>query len=180
MRYFASAILALGLLATRAPAAEQETTHLAGRENKTPGPPGYQEVADGDKQFDRATEQAQRSLGFFMAALRAKKSGDSGFEVKKAFVDGDNVEHLWISDVTYDGANFHGKINNRPIDVKNVRLGQQVTVAPKDVTDWMFVKDGKLIGGYTTRVFYARLSPAERAQFDQQADFRIDEKVGKK
>ena len=25
-------------------------------------------------------------------------------------------------------------------------------MAPQDVTDWMFLKDGKLIGGYTTRV----------------------------
>lgn len=161
-------------------AAEQESNHLAGRENKSSGPPGYQQVDDNDKQFDRATERAQRELGFFMAALKAKKSGDSGFEIKKAFVDGDNVEHLWINDVTYDGTNFHGKINNKPIDVKNVRLGQSVTVAPKDVTDWMFIKDGKLIGGYTTRVLYARLSSEQRAQFDQQADFKIEQKVGKK
>jgi uncharacterized protein YegJ (DUF2314 family) len=179
MRALIIATLALGLAAPLS-AAEKETTHLAGHENKTPGAPGYQQVEDSDKQFDRATEQAQRSLGFFMAALKAKKSGDSGFEIKKAFVDGDKVEHLWISDVTYDGTNFRGKINNQPIDVKNVRLGQAATVAPKDVTDWMFVKDGKLIGGYTTRVFYARLSPEQRAQFDQQADFKIDEKVGKK
>lgn len=180
MKTTLTTVLALYALAPSLQAAEQESTHLAGRENKAAGPPGYQQVEDNDKQFNRATEHAQRSLGFFMAALKAKKPGDSGFEIKKAFVDGDNVEHLWINDVTYDGQSFHGKINNNPIDVKNVRLGQSVTVAPKDVTDWMFVKDGKLIGGYTTRVFYARLSPDERAKFDQQADFKIDEKVGKK
>jgi uncharacterized protein YegJ (DUF2314 family) len=175
-----TAAFAFCLVVPALQAAEQESTHLAGRENKAPGPPGYQQVDDNDKQFDRATEQAQRSLGFFIAALKAKKGGDSGFEIKKAFVDGENVEHLWISGVTYDGTNFHGKINNKPIDVKNVRLGGTVTVAPKDVTDWMFVKNGRLIGGYTTRVFYARLSPEQRAQFDQQADFKIEEKVGKK
>ena len=82
--------------------------------------------------------------------------------------------------MTYDGTNFRGKINNQPVDVKNVRLDQSVTVAPNEVTDWMFIKDGKLIGGYTTRVFYARLSPEKRAQFDQQADFKIEQKVEKK
>ena len=42
----------------------------------------------------------------------------------------DKVEHIWISSVTYDGKNFHGKINNRPLDVKNVHLSRMVTVAP--------------------------------------------------
>jgi uncharacterized protein YegJ (DUF2314 family) len=38
----------------------------------------------------------------------------------------------------------------------------------------MFLKNGKLIGGYTTRVLYARLSPEEKAAFDQQAEFKIE------
>jgi uncharacterized protein YegJ (DUF2314 family) len=155
---------------------EQETTHLSGRENKTPGAPGYQQVQDGDRQFDRAAEQAQRTLGFFIAALRAKKDGDASFEIKRGFVDGERCEHLWIRDVTYDGQNFHGRIDNRPLDVKGVRLGQRVTVAPRDVSDWMFVKNGKLMGGYTTRILYARLAPEQQAEFDRQADFRIEER----
>src|SRR3978361_2370201 len=136
-------IALLGILAAgNLPAAEQETTHLAGHENKTAGAPGYQQVEDNDKQCDRGVQHAQRSLGFFMAALRAKKPGDTSFGIKKGFVDGDKVEHLWITDVTYDGTNFHGKIDNRAVDVKNVHLGQRVTVAPRDVSDWMFVKEG--------------------------------------
>jgi uncharacterized protein YegJ (DUF2314 family) len=155
-------------------AAEEGTTHMAGREAKTPGHPGYAQVADDDRQMDRAVENAQKSLGFFMAALRAKKNGDTVFEIKKGFIDGDKVEHLWIREVTYDGKNFHGKIDNRPLEVNNVRLGQRVTVAPEHVTDWMFLKDGKLIGGYTTRVLYARLSPADKAEFDKRAEFKIE------
>jgi uncharacterized protein YegJ (DUF2314 family) len=155
-------------------AVEEDTTHMAGREAKAPGHPGYTQVADDDKQMDRAVENAQKSLGFFMAALRAKKNGDTVFEIKKGFVDGDKVEHLWIREITYDGKNFHGKIDNRPLEVNNVRLGQRVTVAPQDVTDWMFLKDGKLIGGYTTRVLYARLSPADKAEFDKRAEFKIE------
>jgi len=124
--------------------------------------------------MDRAVENAQKSLGFFMAALRAKKNGDTVFEIKKGFIDGDKVKHLWIREVTYDGKNFHGKIDNRPLEVSNVQLGQRVSVAPQDVTDWMFLKDGKLIGGYTTRVLYARMSPEDKAEFDKRAEFKIE------
>jgi uncharacterized protein YegJ (DUF2314 family) len=140
--------------------AEEETTH-------------YAQVGDEDKQMDRAIENAQRTLGFFMAAVRAKKPGDEEFEIKQAFVDGDKVEHVWIRGVTFDGKNFHGKVDNRPVDVKNVHEGQRVTVAPQDVDDWMFLKDGKLIGAYTTRVLYARLTPAEKAEFDKNSGYKI-------
>lgn len=177
MRIFAMAVIA-ALVSSSVRAQDQEATHMSGRENKQPGAPGYQQVQDGDKQFARAHEQAQRTLGLFIAALKKKRNGDSGFELKKTFVDGDKVEHIWLRDVTYDGQNFRAKVDNQPMDVKNVRLGQTVTVTPHDVTDWMFVKDGKLIGGYTTRVLYARLTPEQRAEFDREADFRIEERLG--
>ena len=174
MKTFLITLLGSVVLTSGAPAAEQETTHMAPRVVKTPGHPGYSQVADNDKAMDRAVEHAQHSLAFFMAALRAKKPGDAMFEIKKGYVDGDKVEHLWISNLSYDGKNFHGKINNRPLDVKNVRLGQRVTIAPVEVSDWMFLKNGKLVGGYTTRVLYARLSATDKALFDKEAEFKIE------
>jgi uncharacterized protein YegJ (DUF2314 family) len=165
-------ILSFGI--TAVPAAEQETAQTAGDETAASSKSGYAKVSDSDKQMDRAVENAQRTLGFFMAALRAKKNGDTVFEIKKGFIDGDKVEHLWIKRVTYDGKNFHGEIDNRPNEVSNVHLGEHVTVAPRDVTDWMFLKDGKLVGGYTTRVLYARLSPEDKAEFDKHAGFKVE------
>lgn len=55
-----------------------------------------------------------------------------------------------------------------------MKLGQSVTVAPREISDWMFVKSGKLVGGYTTRVLYARLSPQDKALFNKEADFKIE------
>ena len=174
MKTFFIALLVLFTLTIGLRAAEEETTHLVGRAAKMPGHPGYMQVTDSDKAMEHAVEHAQRSLGFFMAALRANKPGDNTFEIKKGFVDGDKCEHLWINKITYDGKNFRGRINNRPLEVKNVRLGQRVTIAPREVSDWMFLKNGKLMGGYTTRVLYARLSPEDKAQFDKEADFKIE------
>lgn len=173
-RSFVILLVSLLPLAVRVGAAEEENTENAGRTPTATSPPGYAHVSDADQQMDRAVENAQKSLGFFIAALKAKKDGDSVFEIKKGFIDGDKVEHLWIRQVTFDGKNFHGQVDNRPVEVKSVRSGQHVTVAPADVTDWMFVKDGKLMGAYTTRVLYARLAPEEKAAFDRQAEFKIE------
>jgi uncharacterized protein YegJ (DUF2314 family) len=161
-------------IAVRTSPAQEQTKKPNETETETPGSPGLAQVSDNDKQMDRAVENAQRNLGFFLAALHAKKSGDTVFEIKKGFVDGNNVEHLWIRGVTYDGNNFHGIVDNQPSEVKNVHNGQRITVAPGDVNDWMFLKDGKLIGAYTTRVLYARLSPEEKAEFDKRAEFKIE------
>jgi uncharacterized protein YegJ (DUF2314 family) len=175
MKLFLITIVGIVSFGIRAvPAAEEDTGNTAGRVTPAPGGPGYAKISDNDKQMDRAVENAQRTLGFFMAALKAKKDGDTVFEIKKGFIDGDKVEHLWITRVTYDGKNFHGQIDNRPEEVNNVHMGQRVTVAPQEVSDWMFLKDGKLIGGYTTRVLYARLSPEDKAEFDKHAEFKIE------
>jgi uncharacterized protein YegJ (DUF2314 family) len=182
--YFITLIGLISLAATVIPASAQDTAQdnasaAANQPTASGGPavsgrPGYAEVSDNDKQMDRAVQNAQETLGFFIAALKAKKNGDTVFEIKKGFVDGDKVEHLWIRKVRYDGKNFHGQVDNHPEEVNDVHQGQHVTVAPGDVDDWMFLKDGKLIGGYTTRVLYARLSPEDKAEFDKHAEFKIE------
>lgn len=131
-------------------------------------------VADNDKGMDRAVTKARESLGFFLAALKAQKPGTEAFEVKKCVIDGEKVEHVWVGDVTWDGKAFHGRVDNKPLDITNARLGQLVTVRPEDLTDWMFVRDGKLMGGFTTRVLFARLSAAEKTEFQKEADFKIE------
>jgi uncharacterized protein YegJ (DUF2314 family) len=154
--------------------AAQDTTHMAGRDVKSPGAPGYLEVPDRDKAMRDAVDHAHQTLGFFVAALKAQKPDTSGYEIKSTFIDGDQVEHIWIDHVTCDGKVFRGRVNNKPLAVHNVRLGQRVTVEPRNVSDWMFIKDGKLMGGFTTRILYARLSPEQKAQFAKEIDFTIE------
>jgi uncharacterized protein YegJ (DUF2314 family) len=76
--------------------------------------------------------------------------------------------------VSFDGTTFHGTVNNEPEKVKTVRLGQKVTVAPSEISDWMYVENRKLVGGYTLRALRDAMSPAERADLDKGLPFVID------
>jgi uncharacterized protein YegJ (DUF2314 family) len=174
MKQFLVTLVATLVCAGGLRAAEPEVAESAASPDNTRANSGYAQVSNDDPQMARAVEDAQRTLGFFMAAVRAKKDGDTILEIKKAFVDGDKVEHLWIKRVTYDGKNFHGQIDNQPAEIGNVHAGERVTVAPREVDDWMFLKDGKLMGGYTTRVLYARLSAEDKARFDKKADYKVE------
>ena len=74
--------------------------------------------------------------------------------------------------ITLPAADQSNGQNAQP-KVNNVHRGQRVTVPPEAVTDWMFLKNGKLMGAYTTRVLYARLSPDDKAEFDKHAAFKV-------
>jgi uncharacterized protein YegJ (DUF2314 family) len=131
-------------------------------------------VAPDDPAMTKAIEEARSTLGKFIAAVEAPTKNQSQFSIKTPFVDGAKSEHIWLLPVTYDGKQFHGVVNNEPQDVKNVKLGDKVIIQPADVSDWMYVDDGRLVGGYTLRVLRNTLSPTERAEFDKSLPFKID------
>ncbi len=81
---------------------------------------------------------------------------------------------MWLNDVTYDGKKFHGVVNNDPNLVKNVKIGDKASVEPGKISDWMYIENGKLVGGYSVRVLRDGLSPAEKAEFDRSVPFKIE------
>jgi uncharacterized protein YegJ (DUF2314 family) len=130
-------------------------------------------VSADDPQMNRAKAKARTTVGTFIAALRSPRPARAGFSIKLPITDGDQVEHFWLRDVRYDGTVFHGLIDNDPEMVTTVKFGQPVTVRPANISDWMYVDHGILVGGYTVRVFRDSLSPSERADFDKSLWYKV-------
>lgn len=97
--------------------------------------------------MEQAMQTARSSVSTFLAALE-KGTADS-YSVKARIVDANGAEHFWISDVTFSGDTFSGVIGNEPGIVKNVGLGQAWTVKKDEISDWMYVVEGRIHGGYT-------------------------------
>ena len=55
-----------------------------------------------------------------------------------------------------------------------MKIGDRHSVNPDEITDWSYVENGKLVGGYTIRVLFAEMSNDEKQQFEKQADFKIE------
>ncbi len=146
---------------------------FAGCSNKEPAE-NFTEVPDNDPQMLAAIEKAKATVATFEVALRAPKPGQTGFSVKAPISDHGYTEHFWLLPVSFDGKEFHGQINNDPEKVKTVKLGQEITIAPSQISDWMYIENHKLVGGFTLRVLHDRMSPAERADFDEHVPFTID------
>lgn len=122
----------------------------------------------------KAVEQARKTVGEFIKALEHPAAGQSDFEVKKPFVEGNDVEHIWLSDIEFAGGRFKGKVDNAPMKIHRLKLGQVVSVNPDEISDWAYVDNGKLVGGYTIRAHYNQLSPDQKKEFLREADFKLD------
>jgi len=136
--------------------------------------PRCMHVGDDNKEMAEAVQKAHKTLKKFIDALQSPKSNQSRFAIKKPFIEGDKVEHMWINDVTFDGNVFRGKVDNEPADLKRVHLGDPVTVKPQEISDWMFVQNGRLVGGYTVRCTCHGMTTAERKQFEEEIGCRMD------
>lgn len=126
-------------------------------------------VLDDDAEMNAAMQAAQDTLPIFISTLKSPAPGQVDFTVKVAFPynDGTSFEHMWLSNVSLNGDLIEGTLENDPVYVGNIQSGDRVTVEQSDITDWIIIDDGRLLGGYTVHVLRNRMSDAERQQFDQ-------------
>ncbi|MHC5114007.1 MAG: YegJ family protein [Planctomycetota bacterium] len=131
-------------------------------------------VEEEDEAMTRAIDEARATIDRFIEALQAPSPTQNYFSVKAPFTDGEDREHIWLSGVSYDGTVFEGEIGNEPADLTSVKLGDRVAVAPDQITDWMIIDDGRLLGGYSIRLLRDRMTEAERREFDAGLPFVIE------
>ena len=128
---------------------------------RTPPGSNVMAVSKDDPEILAARDKARARLGEFLDAAAAPPPGSRAFSVKYPIVDGDQVEHFWLSYRGREGAVVIGEIDAEPQFVKNVRKGQVVRAPVADIEDWAYVLNGKLKGGASTCVLLARHGPEQ-------------------
>jgi uncharacterized protein YegJ (DUF2314 family) len=125
-----------------------------------------------NERMDFAIDEARRTLRMFFDAYSDPKPNQTGFSLKVMFESNDDVEHIWMADIDASAEPLAGTVANET-DFPGLSFMQRVTFEPAQITDWMYIEDGYLIGGYTTQVIRAELSPTERAEFDADAPYKF-------
>lgn len=123
-----------------------------------------------DEGMEAAIDAAKLSFWKFLDAFLEPEEGQEAFLLKVVFLADDQVEHIWVADLEIDGVGFRGVVANEPT-LPSLRFKQEVEFEPSRITDWMFIDNGKLVGGYTTRLIRERMSPEERAAYDAAAPY---------
>lgn len=140
------------------------------------GDPVYN-VGESDKAMDAAIAKAIQTYPDFLKALAAQDSSNSEYSVKCGFhygSGGDGTEHMWLTDLHYKGDKLFGLLGNTPANVITYQEGDTIEVDKRIVSDWMYARDGKLVGGYTIRALYDKMTAAEKQEFKQEFPFKIE------
>lgn len=174
MRFIYFVVLVMAVLAFGCERSDGKYSSTGLEVSGDPDDPVVGFAAD-DAAMNAAIRQAKATVNDFLQALQRPDAADLYFAIKKPFpTSGGDEEHIWIADVVYDGERFTGTLSNIPADVPGLEHGQRVVVALNEISDWMVVDNGRLIGGYTIRVFRDRLSDQERSDFDRESGLLFD------
>jgi uncharacterized protein YegJ (DUF2314 family) len=124
--------------------------------------------------MNQAMERARAEVQEFVAHLMKPADGESDFAVKVPITEAGDTEHFWLEGVRYQDGKLSGRLANDPEVVRNHHYGEQVSVASDQISDWMYLREKRLVGGFTIRVLRNRMPAAERLRFDQSLQFKID------
>jgi uncharacterized protein YegJ (DUF2314 family) len=137
--------------------------------------PDLVNVPGDDEKMNWAIEKAQLTLWYFENAIKNPHTDELYYSVKAKIVDGEEVEHLWLTNPGVDDQGiFYGLVGNVPVYVKTVKFQSRIGIPREQVSDWMIVDKGRLIGGYTLRAIRDGYTEKERQEFDESVGLLID------
>lgn len=120
-------------------------------------------VPDDDPEMIAAIAKARATLPQFWQVFEKRERGESGFALKVKITDTKGTEHFWATDVERGDGKTKGTINNDPNIVARVRLGDRIEIPEADISDWLYLRDGKMVGNETLRPLLKRM-PAQEAE----------------
>jgi len=130
------------------------------------------DVRTTDPEMNAAIARARGTLPTFWASYASPKPTEEGHSLKVRFHTRKGGEHIWIADVKkLPNGGYSGLFANQPRDLPGKRAGDKVEFAEADISDWMFMRNGKIVGGETIKPTLKSLPKADadalRARMEQ-------------
>lgn len=122
-------------------------------------------VPQDDAAMNEAIAKARSMLPHFWRVFAERGRGESDFALKLRIEDENGVEHFWITDIKRIGGKVVGLVGNDAMTVRSVKFGDNVEVPEADISDWMYVREGKMVGNFTLRANFGRMPPDQVEEF---------------
>ena len=120
-------------------------------------------VEKDDPEMNAAIAKGRETLPKFWQVFRDHPKGESDFALKVKITDEKGTEYFWAIDIAQRDGETLGTINNDPEIVKSVKLGDRIAIPEKDISDWMYMRDEKIVGNYTLRPLLKKM-PKDEAE----------------
>jgi uncharacterized protein YegJ (DUF2314 family) len=127
-------------------------------------------VYKGDNdEMNAAIAKARATYPEFLEALKKPCNECDRFNVKIRLGFGEiDGEHVWLDSLFFKKDNLYGILASVPEKVTRVDIGDIMEAKPDSLSDWMYIKNGKLVGGYTIKVIYDTMGDAEKKQLEEE------------
>lgn len=131
-------------------------------------------VDPADLRMNAAIARAKKTFPSFLRVFKEGCDECRDFTVKYRFnVDEVTAEHMWLEDLHLVKGKLHGILTGVPSQLDRIHTGDTIEVVQDSLSDWMYAKNNQLIGGFTLKVLYDDLSPAERKKLEEEMGVKI-------
>jgi uncharacterized protein YegJ (DUF2314 family) len=105
--------------------------------------------------------KARATLPDFYKHWQHPGPGESDFCLKVRLNDGDYVEHFWLVALKGTPGHLTGIVNNDPDVVHTVKMGDRISIPDSQISDWLYLLNGKMVGNRTIRPLFKEMSPGD-------------------
>ena len=118
-------------------------------------------VEHDDADMTAAIATARETLPQFWQVFDKREHGESDFALKVKITDKRGTEHFWATDIERPDGKTMGTINNDPNIVASVKLGDRIKIPEADISDWLYMRDGKMVGNHTLKALFKKMPAGE-------------------
>ena len=135
-----------------------------------PAPTLHLDQTNGD--LLRIAASARDTLPLFFRRLLRPAKDESDFSVKYPFRadsgSGFSMEQIWLQNITFKDGVYYGVLANDPFYITAMKKGGIVSFSADEITDWMYIKNGKIVGGLSIKYLLEHIPEHERG--DEQKE----------
>jgi uncharacterized protein YegJ (DUF2314 family) len=128
-----------------------------------------------DEELSEAIRQAQETLHVWRQEILAPKHAYSMTSLKVRFQKDSIVEDMWTEPIQILDNTYTVRMVEGVTLKQGIHPGRLLDVKLDDIVDWMLLQeDGTLVGGYTLRLEYKRMTPEQQKRYIEITGIRFD------
>jgi uncharacterized protein YegJ (DUF2314 family) len=130
------------------------------------------QVGQTDKDLAQIAEEARNTLPGFFRQLTRADTKEEHFCIKYPFKadegSGVNMEQVWLTDIHFKNGIYYGFLASAPRHLSGMKKGDKVMFDTDTVTDWMYVRGGRIIGGDSIKYFLKKIPEDQRSDEERE------------
>jgi uncharacterized protein YegJ (DUF2314 family) len=133
------------------------------------------DIEQSEKELEKIADNAQRALPTFFRNLARPEAGADNFFVKYSLTTDDgSAEQVWLGGIRVKDGVYYGRLANTSDLPGGKKKNKLITFDPNKITDWMYIQDGKIIGGRSIKYLLEKIPEEKRAE-DQRKILKMFE-----